>query len=375
MKVKNFKPIITLGLVAGALLILYLALPKVYINEKSIHLKVEAYEVYQPKELLKEYIQDQPQLYVSTNLGWRKQSLDEPLKIENDIILKLLTQVSKIKSEEITFEIKGVDTIAPKIILEDEDLKLEGGQSLQNHLNFKVMDYRYGNYDYELKTPRVDFIALETGSFEYIIEAQDFSGNKTQQAVQFEVIEKVIDNKKASERNVWITKARSFSPDFVPELVDVDTKYVLNEDQTLQLNPETLEHYEKMIEKYQEETKTSFYILHGYRSYEDQKSLYESEETHQGFIDQAGQAEHQSGYAIDVALKESEVLFEESDAYQWLKKNAYLHGFIIRYPKGKEDTTKHAFRSYQLRYVGENVARYLFDNNLTFDEYIIQNNI
>ena len=61
--------------------------------------------------------------------------------------------------------------------------------------------------------------------------------------------------------------------------------------------------------------------------------------------------------------------FDDSDAAKWLKKNAYKYGFILRYPKDKEDITGYDYEPWHYRYVGKEVAKKIHDENITFDEY------
>ena len=52
-----------------------------------------------------------------------------------------------------------------------------------------------------------------------------------------------------------------------------------------------------------------------------------------------------------------------------LLNNAYKYGFILRYPEGKEDITGYNFESWHYRYVGIDVATYIYENNITLEEY------
>ena len=54
-----------------------------------------------------------------------------------------------------------------------------------------------------------------------------------------------------------------------------------------------------------------------------------------------------------------------------MQNNAYKYGFILRYPKKKENITGYEFESWHYRYVGLKVAKDMHDNynNLTYDEY------
>ncbi len=63
--------------------------------------------------------------------------------------------------------------------------------------------------------------------------------------------------------------------------------------------------------------------------------------------------------------------FEKTKSFLWMQKNAYKYGFILRYPKGKENIHGYTYESWHYRYVGKKVARDMNDkhNNLTYDEY------
>ena len=84
-----------------------------------------------------------------------------------------------------------------------------------------------------------------------------------------------------------------------------------------------------------------------------------------------GFSEHQTGLAIDLknTLISSSTRLNDSD-FEWLSNNAHRFGFIIRYPKEKVDTTGYQFENWHIRYVGLNIAKTIYENNLTLEEYI-----
>ena len=43
---------------------------------------------------------------------------------------------------------------------------------------------------------------------------------------------------------------------------------------------------------------------------------------------------------------------------------------IVRYPKGKEDITGYIYEPWHLRYVGEEVANQIMNNNTTLEQYL-----
>lgn len=84
-----------------------------------------------------------------------------------------------------------------------------------------------------------------------------------------------------------------------------------------------------------------------------------------------GFSEHQSGLAIDLknTLISSSTRLNDSD-FEWLSNNAHRFGFIIRYPKEKVDITGYQFENWHIRYVGLNIAKTIYENNLALEEYI-----
>ena len=71
---------------------------------------------------------------------------------------------------------------------------------------------------------------------------------------------------------------------------------------------------------------------------------------------------------MDVASANSNI-FEESKEFTWMFENAYKYGFVLRFPKGKENITGFQYEAWHYRYVGKDIATYMYENDLTFDEY------
>ena len=62
-------------------------------------------------------------------------------------------------------------------------------------------------------------------------------------------------------------------------------------------------------------------------------------------------------------------LFAESKEFEWMKNNAYKYGFILRYPEYKENITGFKYEPWHYRYVGKEVAKYIYENKLSLEEY------
>ncbi|MCF0116025.1 MAG: M15 family metallopeptidase, partial [Erysipelotrichaceae bacterium] len=113
------------------------------------------------------------------------------------------------------------------------------------------------------------------------------------------------------------------------------------------------------------------YVETGYVSYESQKALFDEAKRMYGNDAirnsfEAGHSEHQLGLAIDFKKDED---FVESDAYKWLKKNAYRYGFIESYTSKNEYVTNKEPNPYHWRYVGEDVAQMLMVRDISLKDY------
>ncbi|MGI6329654.1 MAG: M15 family metallopeptidase [Bacilli bacterium] len=119
-------------------------------------------------------------------------------------------------------------------------------------------------------------------------------------------------------------------------------------------------------------------VISGYRSYQTQEDLYNKYYQKDGtladdYSARPGFSEHQTGLAVDIYNEELPFTkFKNTPEYQWVKNNAHRYGFIIRYPKDKEDITGYKEEPWHLRYLGEEIATYLYEHHLTYDEYYTQ---
>ena len=121
----------------------------------------------------------------------------------------------------------------------------------------------------------------------------------------------------------------------------------------------------------------------GYRSYELQEKNYNNKIKFfeaQGYstedarvkaatiIMPPGSSEHNLGYAMDIVCVEE--WFENTEEFRWLSENAADYGFIMRYPKDKQDITKVIYEPWHWRYVGVEAAKEMKEKNLTLEEYL-----
>lgn len=163
---------------------------------------------------------------------------------------------------------------------------------------------------------------------------------------------------------------------YEPEtLVTIPTTYAYGEAGSKKVTEDT---YNAFIDLWEDANKEGYYLMvsSSYRDYNHQQSVYDDYKESRGteYADsiaaRAGHSEHQTGYTIDMfQTGTTQSTFHTTEAYTWLINNAHKYGFILRYPEDKEDITGYGFESWHYRYIGVDAATYIYENNITFDEY------
>lgn len=170
-----------------------------------------------------------------------------------------------------------------------------------------------------------------------------------------------------------VNKYHKLSNEYAPEdLVDINIQFAYGDNQIKS------EVYEKFRSMYNDAKKEGLYLIitSAYREYEYQEELWQSYKNQQGeewadsVAARAGFSEHQTGLTLDIVTYNATMKnFEETAEFKWLQENSYKYGFILRYPKDKEDITGYSYESWHYRYVGEDVAKEIHKLGITFDEY------
>lgn len=162
---------------------------------------------------------------------------------------------------------------------------------------------------------------------------------------------------------------KTFIPQSLIEINNVD--YIKRTNQTMLIDKETLSAYTKLFNASLLDN-IQLTVFSAYRSYEYQESLYNKEDN--SFVAAPGTSEHQTGTALDISNINTglTIHFDETKESIWLQNNAYKYGFVQRYPKGKEHITGYPYESWHYRYVGVKIAKIIFEQNLTLEEYFYQ---
>lgn len=118
----------------------------------------------------------------------------------------------------------------------------------------------------------------------------------------------------------------------------------------------------------------------GYRSYETQQKLFagyvkrDGQNAAEQYSAPPGCSEHQIGLAVDVTSPSVNYKldhnFDSTAEGNWLAENAHRFGFIIRYPDGKQDITGYIYEPWHIRYVGNEPAAEIYQQNVTLEEYL-----
>lgn len=123
-------------------------------------------------------------------------------------------------------------------------------------------------------------------------------------------------------------------------------------------------------------------VTSGYRSEKEQKELFdervkdyrnvgyskkEATSLANEYAAKPGFSEHETGLAVDVNSEDG----DSWALYNWLSNNCHKYGFIIRYPYGKEAITGIEYEPWHLRFTGTTAAEYIYENNITLEEYVL----
>ncbi len=132
---------------------------------------------------------------------------------------------------------------------------------------------------------------------------------------------------------------------------------------------------------------TDVSVTAGYVSYAEQNAQFEgfvtdqlsadpsltreqAEEIVTTYSPRPGTSDYQTGLAVEMHnLGYADESFASTEAYAWLKENAWKFGFIIRYPEEKTDITGVRFEPWHFRYVGRAAAYAISEQNICLEEY------
>jgi zinc D-Ala-D-Ala carboxypeptidase len=167
------------------------------------------------------------------------------------------------------------------------------------------------------------------------------------------------------------SKVYFLNENYIPSsLQTIPEKFMLAGRQEQQFHADALPFLENMLNDAARDG-IDLKVLSAYRSFDTQAGLKGAYTQTYGsgantFSADQGYSEHQLGTTLDLTDETTDgpyTSFKNTEAYTWLLNNAYKHGFVLSYP---EDNTYYIFEPWHWRFVGEDLAEYLHENDLHF---------
>ncbi|MGO4110538.1 M15 family metallopeptidase [Paenibacillus sp. YAF4_2] len=137
-------------------------------------------------------------------------------------------------------------------------------------------------------------------------------------------------------------------------------------DPSIQLSESVVKSFSKMVEGAKEDGVEHFLISSGYRDADKQEQLYR--DMGHDYALPAYHSEHNLGVSLDIGSTEAKM--DEAEEGKWLKKHSAEYGFILRYPKGKEEITGIQYEPWHFRYVGIAHSSIMQEQELTLEQYL-----
>ena len=172
---------------------------------------------------------------------------------------------------------------------------------------------------------------------------------------------------------VLVNKYYALPEDYVPDDL-VTAPHSMNQ----QLRQEACDAWEAMYDACLDATGQGLCLVSGYRDYYTQQYLFDRSTNLRGIEFSVrknavpGRSEHQLGLALDITpAGYSEILdeFGETTTGQWVNEHCYEYGFVRRYQEQYKYETGYDIEAWHYRYVGVDVATYLYENDMSLEAY------
>jgi LAS superfamily LD-carboxypeptidase LdcB len=248
-------------------------------------------------------------------------------------------------------------------------------------------------YDYMLKIFKIIGIIFIVLFCLMTFFSRTFTANEQMQMGELKVVEDI-----STDSFEFVTKSKAdimqgdlilvnnetpYHFTFENELVslyDVKNSAYKVKDKDVLISPYIIDSLNGMLNKYYEKyNDNTVTVISGYRTYEKQQSLYEQRISESGeaeamkWVAKPGGSEHHTGYAFDFGLytKNGRSLeYNGKGKCDWINKNAYKYGFIVRYPGNKSNITGILYEPWHFRYVGNPHSTIISQYNMCMEEYI-----
>ena len=192
--------------------------------------------------------------------------------------------------------------------------------------------------------------------------------------------------------HILVNKQNPIDATFEAEnLVEISNEYLhsYKHKSVVELQETALKAIEFMMQNMRAEGITDIYIQSAHRTYDYQNYLFnkyiqdemssglsqeKAEEKVLTYSSRPGESEHHTGLCVDFTTNSIngavDDVFESTEAFTWLKANAWKYGFILRYPEDKTAITGYSYESWHYRFVGLEVASIMHQTGLCYEEYL-----
>ena len=119
-------------------------------------------------------------------------------------------------------------------------------------------------------------------------------------------------------------------------------------------------------------------VCSAFRTIEKQKELFDTVAKNKGaayakkHVAMPKHSEHHTGLAVDLSVFDGtewiddENSLKECAIFESISQYFHLFGFIVRYPKGKEEKTKISYEPWHIRYVSRDMATFIYNDGQTY---------
>lgn len=333
------------------------------------------------------------------NIVWKSEDTETATVDENGVIKGVNTGETVItvtdtvtgKSADVKVTVNGLE-LPSSMTFDKESVTLEVGEKYESVLCFTPEDITntsaiFYTTDSSIASVTNEGIITAKGEGNCTIEAYYENDNRLVAYLEVTVIDSfpITDPETSSAPKPAPKPEPVPNPDdfhtieeidgitYVDGIMIANKTYTLPADYDPGVHPEAQAAFDEMQAAASEDG-ISLWVISSYRSYYDQEAIYnrylqwDTKEVVDTYSSRPGHSDHQTGYTFDVnSLEQS---FEYDPAGQWLADNCYKYGFIIRYPKGKEDSTGYMYEPWHIRYIGVEFATKVTTSGLSLEEYL-----
>ena len=280
------------------------------------------------------------------------------IKYKNLFIIIIIVIISVLVIVSITNNKTTKKEDKKKIQNDNKNNKLDQLENIDKKIDYFNKDYIDRYIAYKEKNPDLNI--------EQVIKNVNMH-------LDYNYYENTEPSKYINTEKVLVNKHYYLESDYIPDnLENIDTNCSREGMKLVSYAKEAFEELSKQAKK----DNMNIIAMSSYRSYEYQTNLYnryvkeDGKEAADTYSGRPGHSEHQTGLAVDVYnIKETYTNFENTKEYEWMQKHAHEYGFILRFPKGKENETGYQYESWHYRYVGKDIAKYIHEKNITLEEY------